>query len=182
MERRMNAKDIKSKLSELQSRSLEKLSQSDLKKLDKALQTTFDSLDAVEFLIKVEELLNSVPLEYITFYQYFWKKSKNKRPKKNANKVAWEKYYLQTKKLTQSIQSKKGEYLLVFDKLLKIDEDTGLRLLAGLTREDRKVLSILGSVTVKTSRGVSSLVLSENSNNNRRWIQELKKVNHLGVL
>ncbi len=178
----MNTKDIKQKLAELQVRHLDKLSHSELKKLERALQTAHDSLDAVEYLIQVEELLNSVPLEDITFYQYFWKKSKSKRPKKNANKLTWEKYYLNMKKLTQTIRAKKGEYLLVFDKLLKIDEDTGLRLLSGLTGEDRKVLSILGSVTVKTSRGVSTLVLSESIANNRRWIQELKKVNHLGVL
>ena len=178
----MNAKEIKTKLTELQSRSLENLSSGELKKLHKTLLETSESLDAIEFLVKTEELLNSIPLEYLSFYQYFWKKARAKRPKKTASKVVWEKYYQNMKKLTTQIHGKKTEYLKVFDKLLKIDEDTGIRLLEGLTKEDRKVISILGSVTVKTSRGVSTLVLSENANNNRRWIQELKNVKHLGIL
>jgi hypothetical protein len=86
------------------------------------------------------------------------------------------------KKLTLQIQGKKNEYMKVFDKLLKIDEDTGIRLLSGLTKEDKKVLTILGSITVKTSRGVSTLALSEIESNNRKWIQEVKNVKHLGVL
>ena len=178
----MNAKEIKAKLGELQNRSLEKLGSLQLKRLNRELQKISDSLDAIEYLIKTEELFNSIPLEFISFYQYFWKKSRIKRPKKGGTALAWEKYFTEMKKLTLQIQGKKNEYMKVFDKLIKIDEDTGIRLLSGLTKEDKKVLTILGSITVKTSRGVSTLALSEVESNNRKWIQEVKNVKHLGVL
>lgn len=178
----MNAKDIKSQLSELQLRSLEKLGTPVLKKLGKALSEASSALDSVEYMVKSEELMNSLPLEYLGFYQYFWKKFKIKKPKKTASRASWEKFYLHLEKSTQKIHSIKSEYLKVFEKLLKIDEDTGIRLLSGLTKEDRKVISILGSITVRTPRGVSTLVLSENEKKNRIWIQELKNIKNLGVL
>lgn len=178
----MNAKDIKSQLSELQLRPLDKLGTSVLKKLAKALLDASNALDSVEFMVKSEELMNSLPLEYLSFYQYFWKKFRIKKPKKTAPRNSWEKFYLHLEKSTEKIHSLRTEYLKVFDKLLKIDEDTGIRLLSGLTREDRKVISILGSITVRTPRGVSTLLLSENERKNRKWIQELKNIKNLGVL
>lgn len=178
----MNAREVKSKLLELQARPLDKLSPSVLKKLGKSIQIASESLDCVEYMVRSEEIMNSVPLEYLGFYQYFWKKFKIKKPKKVASKNVWEKYFLNLEKTTSRIHNLKTEYLKVFDKLLKIDEDTGIRLLSGLTREDRRVISILGSVSIRTPRGVSSFILSENESNNRRWIQELKNVKNLGIL
>ncbi|MCB1141296.1 MAG: hypothetical protein H7A24_01095 [Leptospiraceae bacterium] len=178
----MNAKELKKKLQVLQNSKLENLASSEIQKLSKILDSTLDNLTLLEYHKKLEELYNSIPLENRNFYQYFWNKSKLKKPGKNASSLQWEKYLQESKKFLSQIHSQKNHYLKIFNKIQKLSEETALDLIDNLTKEEKHLLSLLGSITTKTSRGAAFLALSGTRANNQKWIREVKNIKSLGVL
>jgi len=178
----MNSVELKKKLIKLSQEPLEKLGSSELKKIYRQIQSIFDSLERMTIIQKVEELSNSIPLENKPFYLELLKKFPHKKPSSNAKKEVWEKYYLQLNNYLDECKRKKNELNKLLNNIQKINEDLALKQIQKLKDEDKKLLSLLASLTERNSKGVSSLFLGKSKEGNLAWLRELKNVKHLGVL
>ncbi|MCB1176965.1 MAG: hypothetical protein KDK36_05240 [Leptospiraceae bacterium] len=178
----MNSSELRKLLAKVSSLPLEKLSSSEIKRYAHQTYSLIESLEKLDIVAKVELLNNSIPLEDRPFYLDFLKRSPFKRPSTNAKKAIWEKYYNALKKYYEKIHQQKKVYVKLLDKLQKSSLKTGLKAIKSMKPNEKRLLSILASLSVKSSRGVKPLVLSSSEANNTKWLTELKNIKELGVL
>jgi hypothetical protein len=178
----MNSNELKKKLIHLSQQPLEQLSSVELKKFFTQLSGLSDALERMTIIAKVDELSHSIALENKPFYSYLLKKFSTKRPSPAAKREAWEKYLLQYKLYLETCKQKKNEYTKTLASLQKLKEDKALKLIKKMKPEEKKLLSLLASLTERKARGVGSLALGTNLIINQAWLRELKNVKHLGVL
>lgn len=178
----MNSTELRKKLIHLTKQPLEKLSSQDLKKIDRQLELIFESLEKVEIISKTEELIQNVSLENKPFTEYLLSKFKMKKPTQTSTKAQWEKYYKNLKLYLESTRQKRNELQKVLEKLIKVKETEGVKIIQGLKDEEKKLLSLLASLTQKKAKGVKSLNIGQSKESILIWLNELKNVRRLGVL
>lgn len=178
----MNSTELRKKLINLSKQPLEKLSSHDLKKINLQLQIITESLEKVEIISKVQELIENVSLEDKPFTEYLLAKFKTKKPTQNSTKGQWEKYYKNLKLYLESVRQKRNELQKILEKLIKSKESDGLKIVQGLKEEDKKLLSLLASLTQKKAKGVKALSIGQSKESILLWLHELKNVRKLGVL
>ncbi|MCX7998167.1 MAG: hypothetical protein N3A69_04340 [Leptospiraceae bacterium] len=178
----MNATELRKKLLNLSKQPLEKLSSSDLKKINFELQFITDSLEKVEIISKVQELKENTALENKPFIEYLLTKFKTKKPQEKSPKAQWERYYKNLKNYLESCKQKRTELQKVLDRLTKAKEEEALKVLKKMNAEDKKLLSLLASLTQKKSKGVKALSIGTSQESMLLWLKELKNVRKLGVL
>jgi hypothetical protein len=181
MEANMNAKELRKKIQELSSSKLENLSSSEIQKLYKTLDLAMLNLQTVDYDQRLEELFQ-VSLEKRGFYQYYWDICKIKKPGKKSTSIQKEKYLHEMKKYNTTISQKYNQYQKTLDRFYKISEEQAMEIISKMTPEEKKLISVLASLTLKTSRGPTYLSLSGSKSNNLIWLRELKNVKSLGVL
>ncbi len=178
----MNSSELRKKLVYLSKQPLEKLSSHDLKKISLQLQLISDGLERVEIISKTEELIQNVSLENKPFTEYLLGKLKVKKPTLKSSKAQWEKYYKNLKTYLESVKQKRNELQKILEKLTKVKETEGVKIIEGLKEEEKKLLSLLASLTQKKSKGVKTLSIGHSRESILIWLNELKNVRKLGIL
>lgn len=178
----MNSTELKKQLIKLSQAPLEKLGSSELKKISAQIQGVNDSLERMTIIQKVEELFHSIALEHKPFYAELLKKFSSKKPGSTGKKEAWEKYHFQLKNFLEHCKHKKNDLSKLLSNLQKMKEEAALSQIKKLKAEEKKLLSLLASLTERKSRGVGTLSLGNNQAMNLIWLRELKNVKQLGVL
>lgn len=174
----MNAQEIKKQLNALSKLPIELLSAAEIGKLGNNLKDTIHQIERLQILGKIEELQQSIPIESISFYKIFLSKIELKKPQKISNIEELIDYYNSLKNEIKSIEKLKKEYSKLLDKIENANEAKALELLDNTTEDDKKYLSALANLTVKTPKGSSKLVLSNSKTSIENWYAEFKKRNY----
>ncbi|MEM7183959.1 MAG: hypothetical protein AAF518_23845 [Spirochaetota bacterium] len=178
----MNASELKKLLLKAAKMPLEQLSGSDIQKLSKTLQTTVRSLEKVTILSKIEELHHTVAIEDMNFFKYYLDQLTVKKPTVSSSIQSWQEYLVTLQHQYKEIEKKKRSYIKVLERIDRSSEKKALEIIDKLSMEDRKMVSSLANLTLKTNKGVSKVKLTNSKNTNIAWYRELKNTKHLGVL
>lgn len=178
----MNAVQLKKLLVKTSKMPLEDLGSLEIQKLSLVLTNIQDKIERIEILKKIEELHYRVSIEDIPFYKFYLSQWTIQKPEKDAPLILWQQYLEQLTAEYKTIRKKRTAYGRILARIDRASEKTAMKIIMDLSAEEKKMISLLANLTIKTKRGVSKLNLAKSQSANLTWYRELKNTKQLGVL
>ncbi|MDX1957212.1 MAG: hypothetical protein SFU98_01500 [Leptospiraceae bacterium] len=178
----MNAGLLKQRLKKLSFAKVEKLGSSELSHLSNLISEIESLLDTIEIQAKVQILHQSIKVEERNFYNFLLGKKKIKKPNSKSKRVIWEKYLKQNEEQFTKIKDKKKEISKILERVFNSSLEEGVKILSKLKAEDKKLTSLLASLSGRNSYGVTKLGIGNSKKSLEKWILEHKNIKNLGVL